>query len=147
MSQHDSITNDPSSPRFEQETRRYLQHRLRLLAGAVALLTAVLGVAFVASLVGRTEGPVWRVPMEFATVFPNSVLFWMIVSTATIFEMLRRRAWSPPWLAVIDGALLLALIAPCLILYGLLHSYSWSGFSAVIPFLTLFVLARPKLTA
>ncbi len=137
----DSLTSDPSSPRFQEETRGYLQRRLRLLAGAVAGITGILLVAFaVMSLIGGMGAG--QLVRDFVIAFPNAVLFWMVALTAGMYVALKRRSWSPVALGVIDALLLWTMIVPCLLLYSELHHYSFSGFAAVVPFLTLFVLTR-----
>lgn len=43
-----SVVNRLSSPGFDEETRTYLQQRVRLLAGAVTIITGTLAAAFLA---------------------------------------------------------------------------------------------------
>ena len=50
-----------SSPGFDEETRTYLQERVRLLAGAVTLITGVLAGAFLLIPFGLFIGAIrWR---------------------------------------------------------------------------------------
>ncbi len=132
-----------STRRFDEEIRAFLQLRLRLLTGVLSLVLWTLIVAFVVSM-GRDRTLV-AVVVEFATEFPNSILFYLGVVTSASWLLLRTRSLSDVWLTLVDGAVIEALIVMCLILYAREHSFAWSGFAFVVPFLVLFILARAVL--
>ncbi len=134
-----------SSPGFDEEIRTYLQQRLRLLAGAVTVITGVLAAAFIAATWRRGDDGLLAVLVAFVTTLPNAALFWLVVGASVIRRGLQRRRLSDRGLAVVDGLLLQVLFAPCLLLYASSHTFSFSGFALVLPFLTLFILTRATL--
>lgn len=134
-----------SSPGFDEETRTYLQQRLRLLAGAVTVITGALACAFLFTLWRSSESGPLAVIFSFVTELPNAVLFWLVVGAAAILRLLQRRRLSVPWLQVVDGVILQLLIAPCLLLFASFPWYSFSGYPVVVSFLLLFVLTRATL--
>jgi serine/threonine-protein kinase len=133
------------SPRFEEELRSYLETRLRILTRVLALLFGILSAAFVATMALGPGGSLFVALRAFTTEFPNAILFAMLAATSLFHGILGRFRLSPHGLALLDGALLWILILPCLVLYGRLHDFSFSGFAFVVPFLVVFVLARAVL--
>lgn len=134
-----------SSPGFDEETRRYMQGRLRILTGTVASITAILAAAFLASLLWNTEAGIVAEVVTFCTEPPNAILFWMVVGSSAMWLLLRRRQLSHTALGVVDAVFLQLLVIPCLILYAREHHFAFAGFPVVVPFLTLFVLTRAVL--
>lgn len=130
----------PRSPGFDEETRTYMQERLRLLSGSVTAITGVL-----ATLWQRGDDGPFRTLLNFVTTLPNAALFWLVVVSGAIYKMLQRRRFSQPSLALVDGFLLQMLFVPCLLLYATSHDFAFSGFAVVVPFLVLFILARAVL--
>ncbi len=137
-----SRTGMLSSPGFEEETRKYLQKRLRLMTGSVFSLIGALSLAFVLSMAIQPEVGLWTALAQFCTRFPNSLLAAMTLACGVLHFILRRRRLTPTGLSLIDGLFMQVLIAPCLILYALLHHFAFSGFAYVVPFLVLFILTR-----
>ncbi len=134
-----------STPGFDEEIRTYLQQRLRLLAGAVTVITGVLAAAFVVAKWQRGDDSVMTVLVAFVTTLPNAALFWLVVGASVIRRGLQSRRLSERGLAMLDGLLLQILVASCLLLYASSHTFSFSGFALVLPFLTLFILTRATL--
>lgn len=131
-----------SSPGFDEETRTYLQRRVRLLAGAVTLITGALALAFVLALWRQGEAGILATILSFVTTLPNAALFWLVVAAGIVHYVLQRYRLSGRGLAIADGLLLQMLFAPCLLLFASSHYYSFSGFPVVVPFLVLFILTR-----
>lgn len=119
-----------------------MQQRLRLLAGAVTVITGVLAVAFLITLWGSGDAGPLGTLFAFVTRLPNAALFWLVVGAGLLYRLLARRRIGSRYLAVVDGLLAQLLVAPCLILYATSHTFSFSGFAAVVPFLVLFILTR-----
>ena len=137
-----SVVNRLSSPGFDEETRTYLQQRIRLLAGAVTIITGTLAAAFLATGLRTSQTGAVATVVSFVTTLPNAALFWLVVGSLLMRRLLRQRRLSPRALTSADGLLLQMFFAPCLLLYATSHYYSFSGFPVVIPFLTLFILTR-----
>ncbi len=137
-----SVVNRLSSPGFDEETRTYLQQRVRLLAGAVTLITGALAAAFLVTELRASQAGLVGAVFSFVTTLPNAALFWLVVGALLMRRVLKRRRLSPSALTAADGLLLQMLFAPCLLLYATSHHYSFSGFPVVLPFLTLFILTR-----
>ncbi len=131
-----------SSPGFDEETRTYLQQRLRLLAGAATSITGILAATFLIMLWREGERGPLATLVRFVTTMPNAALFWLVVIAAGIYKILQRRKLQERQLALVDGVLLQVLILPCLVLYATSHYFSFSGFPVVVAFLTLFILTR-----
>ena len=131
-----------SSPGFDEETRTYLQQRLRLLAGSIAVITGILATLFAGSMWWNGDASLIAVIYGFVTTLPNAALFWMVVAAWGTYKLLQRKRLEETGLAGIDAVLMVVLYAPCLILYATQHTFSFSGFGVVVPFLTLFILAR-----
>ncbi len=134
-----------SSPGFDEETRSYLQRRLRLLTGTLGLLLSLLGVAFVGTFLRAPGTGLVGALVRFLTEFPNSILAAMLSANLAIYLLLRFREVSSRTLGVLDGIFLQVLTVPCLIIYATLHNFSFSGFSFVVSFLILFLLTRAVL--
>ena len=132
-----------TTQRFDEESRAFLQTRLRTLSGVLALLLGVLTAAFMASML--RDRSVATVLVDFLTAFPNALLFYLAALMAACWGLLRARALGSRALAIVDGVMLEALIAMCLALYASVHAFSFSGFAFVVPFLVLFLLARAVL--
>ena len=96
-----STSRKLSSPGFDEETRTYLQQRLRLLAGAVTVITGVLAGAFVLALWRRNDVGLLTTITDFVTTFPNAALFWLVVGAAGIRRLLQRRRLSERGLAIV----------------------------------------------
>jgi serine/threonine-protein kinase len=125
--------------------RAFLQQRLRLLTGIVSLVLGSLFIAFfLQNSLNSQDNPV-VVLVRLGTRFPNSVLFGLVCVSSLLHLLLRRRRLSERALTIADGLFLQVLFAPCLLLYGLLHFASFSGFSVVVDFLLLFILNRAVL--
>jgi len=137
-----SVVSRLSSPGFDEETRTYLQQRVRLLAGAVTLITGALAAAFLVTEMRASQEGLVAAVFTFVTTMPNAALFWLVVGALLMRRVLKRRRLSPRALTSADGLLLQMLFTPCLLLYATQHYYSFSGFPVVIPFLTLFILTR-----
>ncbi|NKB89389.1 MAG: hypothetical protein GKS06_14310 [Acidobacteria bacterium] len=116
-----SAAHSLSSPGFDEETRTYLQERVRLLAGAVTLITGVLAGAFLLTEWRAGDATLVGTIVSFVTTLPNAALFWLVVGAVVMRRFLRRRRLSPPRLAMADGLLLQMLFAPCLLLYATSH--------------------------
>jgi len=129
--------------RFDEESRAFLQQRLRLFALVLSVLLWTLIASFALSM--ATQQSFVRVAVRFTSEFPNALLFYLASLTSAVWGILRTRRLSDLWLTVCDGALLEALIAICLILYFKVHAFEWSGFAFVVTFLTLFILTRAVL--
>ena len=70
-----------SSPGFDEETRTYLQQRLRLLAGAVSTITGLLAVIFLAAVWARGDVGVVEAVYGFVTTLPNAALLPRMASS------------------------------------------------------------------
>ncbi len=134
-----------SSPGFDEELRTYIQERLRLVAGAVTVITGVLAAAFLFTLWRQGEDTLLTVLVSFVTTLPNAALFWLVLGASIIRRGLQSRRLSERGLAMLDGLLLQILVAPCLLLFATSHNFAFSGFALVLPFLTLFILTRATL--
>jgi hypothetical protein len=115
---------------------------VRLLAGAVTVITGVLAGAFLVTEWRNGDASLISTTLTFVTTLPNAALFWLVVGALVMRRLLKRRRLSPPALTSADGLLLQMLFAPCLLLYGTSHYFEFSGFPVVLPFLTLFILTR-----
>jgi len=130
------------SSRFEEETRIYLQRRLRLLTTVVTTLFLLLSISFVISLANAPSRSFLQALVVFCTKFPNAVLFFLSASSSLIALVLWQKQVSLALLGIMDAVFLQVLMGPCLLLYARLHFFSFSGFAVVVPFLMLFILAR-----
>ncbi len=140
------VDRERSRPAFDDETRAFLQRRLRLLAGTLAIVTAVLLTLFVAANINSSEGQhLSRVVFHTLFEFPNALVTGLVFLSGGLWALLTRRQLSSPILAAADVLLLQALFVPCLVLFAALHTFSFSGFPVVVPFLCLFILARAVL--
>ena len=126
------------SSHFDEETRTFLQGRLRLMSGVLGTLLWVLIGLFLVSTVAGGRQRLVEALVDFSTRFPNAILFWMAVVVTLVYGTVRMQRLGSGWLALLDGILLQVLILPCLVLYALLHTFSFSGFPYVVPFLILF---------
>ncbi len=133
------------SQRFEEEMRVFLQRRLRILTTTVCTLLVSLSAVFIISLANEPSRSAWQAILYFCTRFPNSVLFFLAASSTTLTMLLWRKRARTTTLNIIDALFLQTLMGPCLYLYARLHFFEFSGFSAVVPFLMLFILARAVL--
>lgn len=133
------------SQRFEEEMRVFLQRRLRILTTTVCTLLVSLSAVFIISLANESSRSAWQAILYFCTRFPNSVLFFLAASSTTLTMLLWRKRARTTTLNIIDALFLQTLMGPCLFLYARLHFFEFSGFSAVVPFLMLFILARAVL--
>jgi serine/threonine-protein kinase len=113
------------------------------MTGTVSGIFAVLGVGFIVE--GSSDAGLWRSVLHFATAFPNSILFAMLIVSGGLFLLLLKKALSSQALNLVDGLFLQALVVPCLLLFSKLHFFSFSGFPVVVPFLVLFILTRAVL--
>jgi tRNA A-37 threonylcarbamoyl transferase component Bud32 len=140
------VDTELSRPAFDDETRAFLQRRLNLLAGTLAIVTAVLLALFiVANATKPDSGPLARVVFHTLFEFPNALVTGLVVVSGGLWALLSSRRLSSPALAAADVLLLQALFAPCLVLFAALHTFSFSGFPVVVPFLCLFILTRAVL--
>ena len=140
------VDRELSRPAFDDETRAFLQRRLHLLAGTLAIVTAVLLASFIAANVS-TPGSERLTRVVFHTLFefPNALVTGLVIVSGGLWALLSHRQLSSPALAAADVLLLQVLIAPCLVLFAALHTFSFSGFPVVVPFLCLFILTRAVL--
>ena len=106
-----------------------MESRLRMLAGVLSILFWTLGAAFVATMLRDPDRGALDALIEFATVFPNAMVFLLSVSTTGVYVSLRAHRFSSRGLAWLDFTLLQLLIFPCLVLYERLHTFSFSGFA------------------
>jgi serine/threonine-protein kinase len=137
------VGREPSRPAFDEETRAFLQRRLRLLTGTLAIVTSVLLALFIVANATNPEndhlaGVLFHTLFEF----PNALVTGLVIVSGGLWALLSSRHLSSPSLAAADVLLLQALIVPCLALYAALHTFSFSGFPVVVPFLCLFILTR-----
>ncbi len=145
-------SNDPrSTPRradnvgFDEETRAFLQGRLRMLTGALAVFTAVLLAAFaVANVVNADGGYLWEL---LTTLFytRNVTVTVLLAFAAVLYRTLERKRLSSAALVALDAIFLQALIWPVLALYAAFHTFSFSGFPVAVPFLCFVILTRGML--
>jgi serine/threonine-protein kinase len=115
---------------------------VRLLAGAVTLITGVLAGAFLVTEWRESDAGLIATTLEFVTTLPNAALFWLVVGALVMRRILKQRRLTPAALTSADGLLLQMLFTPCLLLYATSHHFGFSGFPVVLPFLTLFILTR-----
>jgi len=90
-----SVVNRLSSPGFDEETRTYLQQRVRLLAGAVTLITGALAAAFLVTELRASEEGLVTAVLAFVTTLPNAALFWLVVGALLMRRILKRHRLSP----------------------------------------------------
>ena len=86
-----SVVSRLSSPGFDEETRTYLQLRVRLLAGAVTLITGALAAAFLVKELRASEESWIAAVLTFVTTMPNAALFWLVVGALLMRRLLKRR--------------------------------------------------------
>jgi serine/threonine-protein kinase len=130
-----------SSPGFDEETRAFLQSRLHMLTGALAIFTTVLlGAFLITNLVAADD----RLAAITETLFelPNAMVTALAVIAAGLYRLLHRRRLAEGPLAALDGIFMEVLIFPVLALYAALHTFSFSGFPVVVPFLCFLILTR-----
>jgi len=146
-----SIMHKPEAPKsahasgnvgFDEETRAFLQGRLRMLTGALAIFTAVLLGFFALNNLLRADGDYLRVLARVLFVLPNSMVTLLLVFAAFLSQLMQRRRLSSAALVVLDAVFVQALLLPVLVLYAAVHTFSFSGFSVAVPFLCFVILTR-----
>ncbi|MGD8328680.1 MAG: serine/threonine-protein kinase [Acidobacteriota bacterium] len=146
-----SIVESPdprSTPRrsdavgFEEETRSFLQGRLRMLTGALAIFTAVLLAMFAVINVSNAEGNYLGVLYHVVIELPNSMVTVLLLVAAGLHRLLERKRLSAPALVTLDALFVQTLVLPVLVLYAALHTFSFSGFPVVVPFLCFVIMTR-----
>jgi serine/threonine-protein kinase len=142
-------SQDPrSTPRrsdnvgFEEETRAFMQGRLRMLTGALAIFTAVMLVVFAIIRVGNAEGGYLAELIDVLFFWPNNIVTVLLTFAAALHEWLGRRRLSATALVVLDAVFVQVLVLPVLYLYGSLHTFSFSGFAVAVPFLCFLIMTR-----
>jgi len=142
-------TSDPQSTLrrsgnvgFDEETRAFLQGRLRMLTGALAIFTAVLLASFLVANVSKAEGDYLGEVAGVLFVFPNAMVTLLLAFAAYLYSMLQRRRLSSGALVALDAVFVQTLVLPVLALYAAVHTFSFSGFSVAVPFLCFVILTR-----
>lgn len=98
------------SSRFEEESRIYLQRRLRLLTTVVAILFLLLSVSFIISLANEPSRSFLQALVIFCTKFPNAVLFFLSASSSLIALVLWRKRVSVTVLSIVEALFLQVLV-------------------------------------
>jgi len=105
-----------------------------MLAGTLAIVTSVLLASFiVANASSPGSDRLARVVFHTLFEFPNALVTGLVIISGGLWALLSSRKLSSPALAAADILLLEALIAPCLMLFAALHTFSSSGFPVVGP--------------
>lgn len=134
-----------SSPGFDEETRAFLQGRLRMLTGALTVFTGILLAGFLAANISSSDDGLGSVVFGVLFEFPNALVAMLFGVSGGFYWLLRRRRLSAGLLVLVDGAFLQMLVLPVLGLYAYLHTFEFSGFPIVVPFLSFVILTRAVL--
>jgi len=142
-------SQDPgSTPRrsdavgFAEETRAFLQGRLRMLTGALAIFTAVLLMMFALLNLRSADGDYLNVLLEVVVLPPNSMVTFLALLAAGLHKLLERRRLSSTALVILDALFVQVLVIPVLALYAAVHTFSFTGFPVVVPFLCFVIMTR-----
>ena len=91
------VNRNLSRPGFDEETRAFQQKRLQILAGTLAIVTAVLLAAFIAAnATSHDSDPLGRVVIYTLFEFPNALVTGLVVVSGGLWWLLRSRQLPPP---------------------------------------------------